>query len=267
MRVCRSAGFHSTFEEEGDSMRSLTPVSVLVFSGLLIIATGGCARSIALAPSSFERPDSLMQSVQETERVPFIMHSFRVLLNGAPQNPSSGLERRILNSVQETQLFSLTLPLGTTQTSSDGKAINARITFEETIDPHSGETALKGILVGASMFLLSPVITLNYDYGVKASLELERWDGQIKRYEARSSGAAQYNLFGATPVLIDELKGRVTEACLDELIHHLLHDGHFYVASSAPLSDSSIRSVTVKAPLPHVQNAEVALPISSTPMP
>lgn len=248
-------------------MRSHTPVSVLVFSGLLIVATGGCAQSIALAPSSFERPDSLTQSIREDERVPFVLNSFRVLLNGAPQNPSSDLERRILNSVQETRLFSLTLPLGTTQAPSEGKAISARITVEEAIDSHSGETALKGILVGASMFLLSPVITLNYDYGVKASLELERWDGQIKRYEARSSGAAQYNLFGATPVLIDELKGQVTEACLSELIHHLLHDGHFYVASSAPLSDSSIRSVTVKAPLPHVPNAEVALPISSTPMP
>lgn len=249
-------------------MRSLTPVSVLVFSSLLVVATGGCARSIALAPSSFEQHDSVMLSIEDDDRVPFVMDSFRVLLNGAHQNPSSTLERRILNSVQETRLFSLILPLGATQTSRDRKAISARITFEESIDPHSGQTAVKGFLVGASMFLLSPIIDLNYDYAAKASLELERWDGQVKRYEARSSGTLQYNLFGATPIMIDELKGQVTEACLAELVHHLLQDGTFYIASSAPLSDSSIRTITVKAPQPRASDTNpVALPISSSPTP
>jgi len=249
-------------------MRSLTRVSVLVFSGLLVIATGGCARSITLSLSSFERQDSILQSIENSDRVPFVMDSFRMLLNGAPQNPSPHLERRILNSVQETRLFSLTLPFGATQASPDGKAISARIIFEETIDPHSGETALKGILVGASMFLLSPVIELNYDYAAKASLELERWDGQVKRYEARSSGTVHYNLFGATPIMIDELKGQVMEDCLAELMNLLVQDGTFYVASSAPLPDFSIRTVTVKAPRPHVSDTNsVALPISSTPTP
>lgn len=249
-------------------MRSLSRVSILVFSSLLVTATGGCARSIALAPSLFERQDSIVHAIENTDRVPFVMDSFRMLLNGAPQNPSPNLERRILNRVQETQLFSLILPFGATQASADGKAISARIIFEETIDPHSGQTALKGMLVGASMFLLSPVIELNYDYAAKASLELERWDGEVKRYEARSSGTVHYNLFGATPIMIDELKGQVTEACLAELMNHLVQDGNFYVASSAPLHDPSIRTVTVKAPLPRLSDTNsVALPISSAPAP
>lgn len=249
-------------------MRGLTRVSILVFSVLLVITTGGCARSIALAPSSFERQDSTVHSIEDTDRVPFVMDSFRLSLNGTPQNPSSNLERRILNSVQETRLFSVLIPLGTTRVSPEEKAISARITFEETIDPHSGQTAFKGILVGASMFLLSPVLELNYDYAAKATLELERWDGQVKRYEAHSSGTVHYNLFGATPIMIDELKGQVTEACLTELMNHLVRDGNFYVASSAPLSNSLIRTVTVQVPLPHVSNTNsVAVPISGTPMP
>jgi len=249
-------------------MRNLSRVSILAFSSLLVTATGGCTRSIALAPSLFEWQDSIVHTIVNTDRVPFVMDSFRMLLNGAPQNPSANLERRILNSVQETQLFSLILPFGGTHGSADGKAINARILFEETIDSHSGQTALKGILVGASMFLLSPIIELNYDYAAKASLELERWDGEVKRYEARSSGTVYYNLFGATPMMIDELKGQVTEACLAELMNHLAQDGNFYVASSAPLSDSSIHTVTVKAPRPHHSDTNsVALPISSTSTP
>jgi len=249
-------------------MRSRTRVSVLMVSSLLVIATGGCARSIVLDLSSFEEQESTMQSIKDDDRVPFVMDSFRVLLNGAPQNPSSNLERRILNSVQETHLFSLILPVGASSVSSDGKAISARLTFEETIDPHAGETALKGVLIGASMFLLSPVIDLDYDYEAKASLELERWDGEIKRYEARASGTAHYNLFGATPILIDELKGQVTEACVSEIMTLLAQDGRFYVASSAPLSDSPIRSVTVQGPLPHgLRPNAVSRPIPDTPKP
>ena len=249
-------------------MRRLIPGSLLVFSGLFLIATGGCARSIVVAPSSLDRQSSGIQSIEDKDRVPFVMETFRVSLNGAPQHPSSGLERRILNHVQETRLFSALVPLGARPVSPEGKMVNARITFEETIDPHSEHTALKGILVGASMFLLSPIIELDYDYAANASLELERWDGQITSYEARSAGAAHYNLFGATPIMIDELKGRVTEACLAELMSQLAQDSSFYVASSDSPSSSPIRTVVMKTRKPHVpEAASVVIPTSLSPLP
>ena len=43
----------------------------------------------------------------------------------------------------------------------------------------------KGIVIGASMYLLTPFLPFEYDYAAHLSLELERWDGQIKRYESR----------------------------------------------------------------------------------
>jgi len=90
------------------------------------------------------------------------------------------------------------------------------------------------------MFLLSPVIDLDYDYAAEASLELGRWDGQIKRYKARSAGTAHYTVFAASPTMIGELKGQVTEACLTELMDQLIRDTNFYMASSTPLPDSPI---------------------------
>jgi hypothetical protein len=118
------------------------------------------------------------------------------------------------------------------------------------------------------MFLLSPMIELDYDYAAQVSLELERWDGQVKRYEARSSGTAHYTLFGATPIMIGELKGQVTEACLTELMDQLVQDTNFYVASSAPLLDSPILTVTVKArkSLPSPASLSI-VPISTSPSP
>ena len=52
---------------------------------------------------------------------------------------------------------------------------------------------------------------------------------------------------GATPIMIGELKGQVTEACLTDLIDQLVRDTNFYMASNTPLPDSPILTVTVKA--------------------
>ncbi|OGW47928.1 MAG: hypothetical protein A2V62_09720 [Nitrospirae bacterium RBG_19FT_COMBO_58_9] len=196
------------------------------------------------------------------------MDGLRMTQNGAPQNPSAEVERRILNTVQETRLFSTLLPLGENVASLGEKAVTARITFDETVEPHSGAAAWKGFVIGASMFLLSPVIELHYDYAAKATLELERWDGQVKRYEAQSSGTAHYNLFGATPIMIGELKGEVTEACLTELMDQLVRDTTFYMASNTPLPDSSKLTVTVKARKPSGPSASSSvIPVATVPAP
>ena len=87
-------------------------------------------------------------------------------------------------------------------TMSTEKSVRARLLFDEAVDPHAGSAAWKGIVIGASMYLLAPFIPLEYDYAAHLSLELERWDGQIKRYESQSAGTARYYLFGATPIMV-----------------------------------------------------------------
>lgn len=234
----------------------------------LAVTTPGCSRWIDILPSSTVQQESIARSIPDDERVPFVMDGFRLAQNGAPQNPSTDMERRLLNIVQETHLFSTLVPLGGNASPLGDKVVTARITFDETIDPHPGESAWKGFIIGASMFLLSPVIDLDYDYATQASLELERWDGQLKRYEARSAGAVHYKLFGATPIMIDELKGRVTEACLNDLMAQLVQDTDLYMASSTPAPDSPIRTITVKARNPVAPPpAHSILPVSTAPAP
>ena len=235
---------------------------------IIVILTVGCARRIDVIPFSTLQQESITRSIPNDERVPLVMDGFRMMQNGAPQNPSTEIERRILNTVQETRLFSTLVPLGGNVSSLGDKVVTARITFDETVDPHSGSAAWKGLVIAASMFLLSPVIELDYDYAAQASLELERWDGQVKRYEARSTGTAHYYLFGATPMMIGELKGQVTEACLTELMDQLVRDTNFYMASSTPLPDSPILSVTVKARTPLRSPAALSIvPVSTAPAP
>lgn len=241
---------------------------VLGLVGFVMAGMTACARSIDVKPSSSGVQEAFSRSIPGDERVPFVMDTFRLSQNGTPQNPSPDVERRVLNAVQETRLFSTLVPFGGTSASAGGKTVAARFTFDETIDPHAGHTALKGIVIGASMFLLSPIIEFGYDYAARASLEVERWDGQVKLYEARSSGTAHYHLFGATPIMIEELKGQVTEACLNDLMAQLVQDTGLYMASHTPLPDSTIDAVTVRGRKPTLTPAVRSLiPVSTAPAP
>jgi hypothetical protein len=90
----------------------------------------------------------------------------------------------------------------------------------------------------------------------------------VTHYEARSSGTAHYNLFGASPVVIDELKGQVIETCLNSLMNQLVQDTPLYMASKTPLPASMIRTVIVKARRPaSAQGVLPAVPVSENPTP
>lgn len=242
--------------------------SVLSLAGLVLYGATGCSRWIDVKPPSADPKETITHSLPHDERVPLVMNSFHLSRNGSLQYPSVDLERRILGNVQETSLFSTLIPLGGRSDSLGDKVVSARITVDETIEPHSWLSAFKGIVIGGSMFLLSPLITLEYGYAATVALELERWDGHVTRYEARSSGTVHYKLFGATPVMIDELKGHVTEACLTDLTGQLVRDTELYMASSAPLPDTGIRMVTVKARRPAaIQPTRSLVPVTTATTP
>ncbi len=239
--------------------------SVLSVVGFVLCGITGCTRWIDVKPPLADPNETMTHSFPADERVPLVTNVFHLTRNGSSQYPSADLERRILSSVQETNLFSTLLPLGEKFDSLGDKVVSARITVDETIEPHSWLSAFKGIVIGGSMFLLSPFIDLEYGYTATVALELERWDGHVARYEGRSSGAVHYKLFGATPVMIDELKGHVTDACLTNLVGQLVRDTTLYMASSAPLLDTGIRTVTVKAKRPATTHHTRTLVPATTP--
>jgi hypothetical protein len=155
------------------------------------------------------------------------------------------LERQVLGAFEATHLFSQHYQSGYTQPAADQARVTVRLSIDNLVEPHAGQAAWRGFVVGASMFVLAPFISLNYDYGTEMSLEMERWDGQIKHYHATSNGSAHYNLFGANPDIIDQLKGQVTETCLSSLLNQVIQDSSFYLASNEQPQGSQIRTVSV----------------------
>ena len=241
------------------TLRCLT----LACCGLVLTVSSGCARWIEMAGRPADENEQTAQVIARDEQVPLILDRIRTTKNGSPQNSSSETEQRLLGSLAEIGLFSHLTSANTAPAVAGEKTVRAKLFFDEAIDPHAGGAALKGIVIGASMYILTPFLPLEYDYAAHLSLELERWDGQIKRYESQAAGTARYQLFGATPVMIDELKGHVTERCLADLVRQVVHDTTFYYASSAPVSEPAIRSVSMKprSTRPSDSNS-AAIPIS-----
>jgi hypothetical protein len=235
---------------------------MLACCGLALTAISGCSRWIEMANHPMESDDRTAQTIARDEQVPLILDRIRTTRNGSPQNSSLETEQRILRSLADIGLFAHLASINGSPAEAGEKTVRARLLFDEAVDPHAGEAAWKGIVIGASMYILTPFLPLEYDYAAHLTLELERWDGQVKRYESQSAGTARYHLFGATPIMIDELKGYVTETCLTDLAGQIVRDTMFFTASSAPLSEPSIRTVSVK-PRSSKRTTSAAIPVAA----
>ncbi|HKY70424.1 MAG TPA: hypothetical protein VJL88_00730 [Nitrospira sp.] len=228
--------------------------------GVALLTSSGCSRWIEMTTPPGAGDERIPQVIAQDEQVPLILDRIRTTRNGSPQNSSAETEQRVLRSLADIGLFSYLTSANTAIPASREKTVRARLLFDEAIDPHAGGAAFKGIVIGASMYLLTPLLPLEYEYGAHLTLELERWDGQVKQYESRSSGMARYHLFGATPIMIDELKGLVTETCLTDLARQIVNDTIFFNANSAPLGEPGIRTVSVK---PRTPSTPPVIPVST----
>jgi hypothetical protein len=236
-----------SFSERGASRMIDGRFSRPFITGVLAVTLGlgtGCSHWIELAVPTDAAPPA-NATVATDARMPLLLETLHITQNGAPVAPPTILERQVLGAFEATHLFSQHFQSGYTQPAADQARVTVRLSIDNLVEPHAGQAAWRGFVVGASMFVLAPFISLNYDYGTEMSLEMERWDGQIKQYTAASNGSAHYNLFGANPEIIEQLKGQVTETCLSSLLNQVIQDSAFYLASSEQPQGSQIRTVSV----------------------
>lgn len=221
----------------------------------------GCSHWIELAVPIDAAPPTTA-TVATDARVPLMLETLHVTQNGAPIAPPAILERQVLGAFEATRLFSQHYQSGYTQPTAGQARVTVRLSIDNVAEPHAGQAAWRGFVVGASMFALAPFISLHYDYGTEMSLELERWDGQIKRYRATSNGSAHYNLFGVSPEVIEQLKGQVTEACLSSLLDQVIQDSTLYLAINAQPQNHPILTVSVGVRRPFSRATPVSRPLA-----
>lgn len=231
-------------------------------TGLTLVLASGCSHWIELAEPT-GAPTPLQTTISSDLRVPLLLETIHTTQNGAALATPIAFERQILGAFEATKLFSQHFQSGYGQPATDQPHVTIRLSMNNSVEPHAGDAAWSGFVIGASMFLLAPIVMLDYEYGTQMALEVERWDGQTKQYQASSSGTAHYHLFAASPHLIDELKGRVTETCLTQLLDQVIRDTPFYVAGELVPSDTTIRTVSVGTKPSHTP----VHPVSANPEP
>jgi hypothetical protein len=221
-------------------IRSLICISLALALGL----GAGCSHWIELA-TPIEATPPTNTIVATDDRVPLFLETIRVTHNGSSIAPPALLERQVLGAIEATRLFSQHFQSGHSQPAADQARVTVRLSIDNVVEPHAGQAAWRGFIISASMFTLAPLLSLNYDYAAEMSLEMERWDGQIKQYHATSTGSAHYHLFGASPEIIEQLKGQVTEVCLSSLLNQVVQDSSFYLATKEQPQGGPIRTVSV----------------------
>ncbi len=202
-------------------------MAAILLCGIALSGTG-CNRWLELkaveATPTAAADDSGSPSVG---RVPAVITSLTVSQNGAAIAPASDIEHRVLDTLADTQLFSRLIYPGYTEAAPADPFVRAKLSVATFPEPHAGAAAWKGIVIGASMFLLAPVLPLEYDYGARMTLEVELEDGTTHRYLAAAEGTARYHLFGATHLATEELQGQVLDSCLAQLRRELVKDRQF----------------------------------------
>jgi hypothetical protein len=221
----------------------------------------GCSHWIELSVPTDTAPPA-RATVATDARMPLLLETVRVTHNGSAIAPPAMLERQVFGAIEATRLFSQHYQAGYAQPPANQAHVTVRLSIDNLVEPHAGQAAWRGLLVGASMFTLAPFISLNYDYGTQMSLEMERWDGKIKHYTATANGSAHYKLFGANPEVIEQLKGQVTEACLSSLLNQVIQDSPLYLAQSEQPQGNQIRTVSVGVRRPSPRAFPISQPLA-----
>jgi hypothetical protein len=198
---------------------------------LLVVTSTGCSRWMQINGAAPSDLPSAAHTAVALGSIPAVITGIVVSQNGTRQVATPELERRVLDRLANTALFGRLLYPAYAEDPPSREHVRATLTVDAHSNPHAGGAAFKGIVIGASMFILTPLLPLEYDYGTMMTLELERPDGTSHLYQAQAQGTAYYHLFGATPLAIEELRDEVIENCLAQLQRELVKDREFVQAA------------------------------------
>jgi hypothetical protein len=154
-----------------------------------------------------------------------IMDDLRVTSNGQAVDANEAFQKRFMTNLKDTHLFSKVTT--ETPTIQPDKMANFALSVAENQDTNQGANAAKGFFIGASLYLLTPVLPLSYDFAQDMTLNVTRSDGRSKRYTAKGKGEARYHLFANAPMAGEEVRGQIINNNLAALMNQIKQDADF----------------------------------------
>jgi len=97
-------------------------------------------------------------------------------------------------------------------------------------DAHLGGTFGKGLAVGATFYLLAPVIKYTVDFDTEVSVEVVRWDGMRKTYRGVAETRTRYKHFANKAKAFQEGAGKALAGAIDDLLAQIAADRAFFEA-------------------------------------
>lgn len=156
--------------------------------------------------------------------LPAYITSVDVSSNGNTVSPNQDFINKFIKDMEKMRTFS-TILQGKPDTHSK-QFVKLAIRVSETEDWHRVANSFKSFFAGFTMFVLTPVLRLDYDFEQEISIQASRWDGQIKNYTAKGTASNSYTWNAAQEAR--SIQNQVVEANRNSLINQLVQEAAFF---------------------------------------
>lgn len=199
-----------------------------------MLPLGGCGASVGITEraidTSLQAPSAPPNSSPGARG---ILETVIIKRNLVASGPEPLLTQEFISTALHAGLFS---DLNTNRESRNAmRDVGLVLSVNEILDLHGDENQIRRERIERSFLL--PVITPFYilyhkfegDFESTIVLDVERWDGETRRYTARARGRMQYSYNADPEPLQRELIRQVTGNVLQSLINQMAGDRSFLV--------------------------------------
>lgn len=203
-----------------------------------VLWSAGCGASVGLterAPATDGPAAGPVSNAGPARRG--VVEAVTVKRNLVTREPEANLAQDLIAGAKRAGLFS---ELSASRESRDPmRDIGISLSVSETLDTHRDENQMRQERIERSWLL--PIITPFYilyhrfegDFESHMVLEVERWDGETRRYTARARGRMEYPYNADPEPSQQELIRQVTANALESLVNQLAGDRGFLMPPPA----------------------------------
>jgi hypothetical protein len=183
------------------------------------LAASGCAMRVTMKAPFPENVQ--VESGTHKPRYSAVLLSTFATTNGSLSVINPSFRERFVQSVRESGVF--TAVYGDDQAILEKQKAKLSLNVSERFYYNNALGALKGFIIGASFFILSPFIPLYADYTIELRLKVEKPDGSYKEYTGYASAESEHFFFSHGEYYAD-LTTKVTDAALQDMSAKLAND-------------------------------------------
>jgi hypothetical protein len=207
-----------------ERIRMMNKITVFI---VLVMCSFGCAHRLDIYQLPPGSEEFLPSEIGIT--IPAILKTVEIRVDGNEVvDPDPEFIRFVLQKIRRMHVFSeVNSAEEAGKTKMREKAVKLHLLVDVEVDTHEALNLVKFTATCASLFLLSPVLTLTDDFDAAIQLKAVRYDGNDKIYKTRVRGTNHYPVFGVAQSRRDA-RAEVMTKTLNSLMKQIMEDIDFY---------------------------------------